>query len=204
MYLNEDELDALAEVINIGSGRAASSLSEITGSRIMLTIPQIQVCDSLNFRDLANSLDLEFGTTVQQGFSGKVSGRALLAFPKDNAVDLARLVGEIETSTTEMDEELCGVLEEIGNIVLNSILGTIANMIDCGLSYTLPQLCTKNSFTKLVLENRDHIINSDSVILVADTSITVADRDISGSLLLLFETGDIKTLLSSLINAPIV
>jgi len=198
MRLNEYELDALAEVINIGSGLAANSLSEITGSRIVLAVPQVYVCDSSEISKMAKNLDWNFGTTIRQDFEGRVSGRALLAFSEDNAFELARAIGDIPTSDAEMDDELCGILEELGNIVLNSLLGAIANITHCSLAYTLPQLCTKNTYTKIIRRFTDASQSSESIVLVADTSITVASRDISGSLLLLFETGDVEVLISSL------
>lgn len=199
MKLNEIELDALTEIINIGAGRAAKSLSEITGSRIELSVPNIEVCGTSNFSEIVEKLDLEFSTAVQQGFQSDVSGRAFLVFPERNAFELARIVGGIDATNVEMDDELCGVLEEIGNIVLNAVLGSMANILNCELTYTLPELCTKNTIAKIIMGCAD---DAQSVVLIADTSFTVASNAISGSLLLLFETGDIKSLLTSLTATP--
>ncbi len=198
MKLSDIELDALTEIINIGTGRAANSLSEITGSRIELSVPRIQVCGTSAFDEIAKTLDLEFATTVQQRFDGDMSGRALLAFPCGNALELARIVGDIQTTDAEMDEELCGVLEEIGNILLNAILGSIANLLDCDFSYTLPQLCQNTTVAKMIRGSSSEAQSSNLVVLVANTSISIASRDISASFLLLFETGNIESLLSAL------
>ncbi|MEO2049995.1 MAG: chemotaxis protein CheC [Pirellulales bacterium] len=202
MGLNENELDALVEIINIGSGRAAHSLSEMTGSRIVLSVPNIRVCSLSNFHDVAKNLRQEFSTTVQQTFQGNVSGRALLAFADTKAFELARIVGGISATDSELDEELQGILEEIGNIVLNAILRSLANLVDCPLSCSLPQLSTNNSFSKIILGKDEQAHPSNSMVLIADTSIQVADRDISGSLLLLFETGDLEVMLSALMETP--
>jgi len=200
MKLNEIQLDALTEIINIGTGRAANALSEITGSRIDLSMPSLHVCGSSDFGEVAKTLGLEISTAIKQGFGGEVSGQALLAFPKHNAYELACAVGEIESSDDELDEELYGVLEEIGNIVLNSILGSVANLLECNLSYTLPQICADKTFTKVIYDCSDSNLCPESVVLLADTTVTVASRDISGSLLLLFETDDIMVLLSALMD----
>lgn len=202
MTLNDIELDALGELINIGAGRAACSLSEITGSSIQLTVPSVHVSGTPAFAEMAATLDMDYGTTVQQGFEGHVSGTALLAFPRNNAFDLARIVGGIETTDAEMDEELCGILEEIGNIFLNSVLGTIANMLDCQLTYTLPELTKDAMFDRFLHDGNGNAQSSDPVALIADTSFTISSRDISGSLILVFATGDIARLLSKLL--PVV
>ena len=41
--LSTQALDALREVANIGAGHAATALSEITGQRIMISVPRINV-----------------------------------------------------------------------------------------------------------------------------------------------------------------
>ncbi|MBT4863849.1 MAG: chemotaxis protein CheC [Planctomycetaceae bacterium] len=204
MTLDEIQLDALTEVINIGVGRAANSLSEITGSRIDLAVPNMYLCGTSDFSEIAKTLNLDVGTTIQQGFEGELSGRALLGFPRNNAFELACLVGDIQPGERELDEELCGVLEEIGNIVLNAVLGSIANMFDCEMSYTLPTFCTKRTFNTIICRCDDDVQSSDSIVLVANTSLRVASRDISGSLIVLFETGDIEVLLSALTDGMTV
>jgi len=198
MELTENELDALAEIINIGSGRAAYSLSELTDSRIELSVPHLYCYDKSNFSEMATKFNLEFGTTVQQGFEGKMLGHALLAFPKANAFELARIVGGIPVGDAEMDQELYGVLEEIGNIVLNAILGSLANLVDCSLTYSLPALCENDAILKTIFSKMTQSGESANVVLVADTSLIVASHDISGSLILLFETGDIEIILAAL------
>jgi chemotaxis protein CheC len=204
MMLNENQLDALTEVINIGVGRAASSLSEITGSPIELIVPQIHVCGTHEFSDIAETLDIELATTVQQNFQGDLSGRALLAFSKENAFELACVVGDIQPADSEMDEELFGILEEIGNIVLNAILGSIANILDCQFSYSLPSLSTQNTFTTIALKSAGDDQKKESLALIANTSFTVASQNLSGSLLVLFETGDIEFMLSALTEEAMV
>lgn len=198
MTFNDIELDAIAEIINIGVGRAANSLSQITGSRIELTVPSIFVCGTAAFSRRLETIESNLDTAVLQQFQGQVSGRALLAFPEANAFELARLVGDIETNDDEMDEELYGVLEEIGNIVLNAVLGSMGNLLNCSLNYTIPEICTKQTFTQIVNEADLHAQVPETVVLVTDTSFEVASRNIAGSLLLLFETGDFETLLAAL------
>ena len=44
MNLTAVQEDALTEVINIGFGRAAASLSKLTGQRVQLEVPNIAMC----------------------------------------------------------------------------------------------------------------------------------------------------------------
>ncbi|MGB9664108.1 MAG: PAS domain S-box protein [Ignavibacteria bacterium] len=46
MLLTEKQKDAIAEVINISFSRAAKSLNELTGSRVLISVPRIEPCQS--------------------------------------------------------------------------------------------------------------------------------------------------------------
>ncbi|MCH7688339.1 MAG: chemotaxis protein CheX, partial [Planctomycetes bacterium] len=186
MTFHDDELDALAEIINIGAGRAAASLSEMTGSRIELSIPGLYTCESSGFSEIAGKLDSTLDTTLQQGFAGDVSGQAILAFPEKDAAELERIVGGIMTEDAEMDMDVECVLEEIGNIVLNAVLGSISNILEGSLTYTLPKLCTKTAVTKAIFMCKNDAEIRDSLVLIADTNFDIASRNVSGSLILVF------------------
>ena len=43
MELTTAQHDALVELLNIGFGRAAASLSQLTGHRVLLEVPQVSV-----------------------------------------------------------------------------------------------------------------------------------------------------------------
>ena len=43
MQLNEVQHDALVELLNIGFGRAGASLSQLTGHRVLLEVPQVAI-----------------------------------------------------------------------------------------------------------------------------------------------------------------
>ena len=45
MILTDEQQDILTELVNIGVGRAAASLSELVGKRIDLNVPKLVICD---------------------------------------------------------------------------------------------------------------------------------------------------------------
>ena len=45
MQLTAVQQDALVELLNIGFGRAGASLSQLTGHRVILDVPQVTVHD---------------------------------------------------------------------------------------------------------------------------------------------------------------
>jgi len=197
MTLSDDQLDALAEVINIGAGRAAAALSDITGSRIELTVPHIRAYRVDAFHEQAKALGGDLDTLITQSFEGGISGRALLAFPRQSAVHLAHVVGDVQGDLDELDFDAQGVLEEVGNILLNAVLGSIANLLQCGLTYELPELRSETPAAELLGGPSSQDVRT---IVVADTHFGVASRNIASSLILVFEIGSLDTLLGELVT----
>jgi len=157
LALTDIQSDALTEVVNIGVGRAASALSELMEERIELKIPHLEIVTldqlSKNMDESSEPLD----TSVAQDFSGGVSGRALLCFPKQSGIKLGQVLAGYEEETDELDMDLIGILEEVGNIVLNGVLGTIGNLIgsvvENQFEYSVPVLHADSRVTDLVADH---------------------------------------------------
>lgn len=197
MKLNSDQSDVLAEVVNIGVGRAAASLSELIGMRIEIVVPTVKV---LNPRQAAEMLGEGDSTSISQEFSGIVSGRAALVFPQGSGIALAKLLTDRTEAVAEFDIELSGVLTEVGNIVLNCIMGTLANMLDTRLDYTVPQFSTVSIIREFLLKSDTASGEATGDVLIADAQFQVSQRDISGSLITVFELGSIEHMLEILLR----
>jgi len=192
--LNADALDALTELMNIGVGRAAASLSDLLGERIELSVPRVRLCrdgltDSFACTDSAT-------TVVMQSFQGRMTGRAALAFPQTSALTLGCLLSGDECVSTEVDAELNGILLEVGNIVLNGVLGSLSNLIGDGLEYSLPTLFDDHPALCRVLAVQE----STPELLVGDVEFHVQHREIRGTIALVFEPGCVRRLLVELLE----
>ena len=136
--LSELQHDALVEIFNIGVGHAARSMSEIVNEEVTMSVPSISF---LNRTDAAAMLGNKKGERVcgiSQHYEGAFSTEAILMFPEDKSLDIVRLmVGESVPlkELTEMEQE---AMSEIGNIILNSCIGTLANIFSQELSGSLP------------------------------------------------------------------
>src|SRR3954469_5340197 len=64
-------LDALREVANIGAGHAATALSTLTGTRIMISVPMVNIVPPGDFvPEIAPDVEV---VAVQMGMSGSIS-----------------------------------------------------------------------------------------------------------------------------------
>ncbi|MCA9239643.1 MAG: chemotaxis protein CheC [Planctomycetales bacterium] len=200
MRLTSDQRDAVTEVINVGVGRAAASLSEMLGRRIELRVPSVSLCDSRRLRSRVEQEDAGVDLSVLQDFSGELSGRALLAFPKRSGIELGKALGELDGVAEELSFDLVGVLEEVGNIVLNGVLGTVGNMTHTRLNYSVPRLAQGAELAQVLAPQATDSGSEDQLVVLADTLFTVADGSIDGSLILLFDIESLRAILDNLMQ----
>lgn len=180
--LSDDLLDALREVINIGVGKAAGTLNELLGHHIVLEVPQVVV---LRPEQIVNHLTQRPGESVSLvvlQFSGQFSGLSTLMFTSDSASKLVDLLVREETPLDELDAIKTGTLTEVGNILLNAVMGSIANLLGSRLNYTIPSY--QEGPLAVLLQP---IIRQESAALEITTRFTVQSRQITGEFLLLFE-----------------
>lgn len=133
------ERDAVEEILNVAIGQAAASLSRLVRDQIALSVPFVEF---LTPAVAAERLD---GTTigtesvaVRQHFSSSFSGDILLIFPERRSLDLVRsMLGDSVPmdSLTELEQE---ALLEVGNIILNACLGSLANQLGLVIESSLP------------------------------------------------------------------
>ncbi len=194
MRLNPDQEDALREVVNIGIGRAASTLSDLIGTRIELAVPRVSL---LRLDDVTRSLANAAGNldvAIVQDFQGPVSGRAALVLPHSSGLRLAQLLGEVAQPVDELDLELTGILTEVGNIMLNSVLGVLANILEISFAYSVPQFY--GNWPAALLQA--HTLPIDDALLAADADFWVRDDSIRGSILVATEPEALRSLIEAL------
>ncbi len=138
-HLSELEHDALVEIFNMGVGRAAAAMSRIVNEEVSMSFP------SILFQSRAEAvLTLCQGRpsrvcAIAQHYHGVFNTEAILMFPEEKSMEIVTLmVGHAlpDAELTELEQEaMC----EIGNIVLNSCMGTLADMTGQELHGSLPE-----------------------------------------------------------------
>ena len=95
--------DALVELLNIGFGRAAASLSKLTGHRVQLEVPQVTMCPIDELSDHLRPMIQGDVASVHQIFSGSVVGDALLILDEQSAAILKELLTNEPALPLEID-----------------------------------------------------------------------------------------------------
>lgn len=181
--LSEFERDALTELVNIGVGRAATSLRKMVGKHILLSVPAVEVVTLAAASRLLVERETDRLVAIRQAFSGFFSGRALLIFPQSNSLDLVRAVVSGDLSVAELVELERDALAETGNIILNGCLGSMANMLHEPLVMSLPEVLYGDG-NYLFHFDRDA---SDGMVLFLYINFVIEERNIRGYIAMMMD-----------------
>lgn len=196
MNVTAEQLDALRELINIGVGRAASLLNEMVDSHIRLEIPLVKILTvSDAYQELAERFYNDSLATVRLAFTGSFYGTAGLIFPTESASTLVAVLTGEELDSPDLDAVKIGTLSEIGNIVINGVMGSISNVLKQHMDYTLP-VYLEDTIENLLLSANA----SDSTILLAQARFSIEQLELIGDIILIFEVGTFDALINT-INA---
>jgi chemotaxis protein CheC len=189
--LSDIERDALAEIANIGVSRAASSLRQMVGEQVLLSVPAVDIVSRQAASELVQGGGSPKLVAVQQSFDGPFSGRALLIFPQSSSLELVRsIVGEQHSLEDVIDLEQ-EALAETGNIILNACLATIANVLHRTMRMSLPTVIRGDGAT--LFDIRAGSV-SDDLVLFLYIDFTIRNRNVHGFIALLMDLPSITAL----------
>jgi len=140
VVLNELELDALTELVNLGISHSATSLAEMVREEVTLSVPMVSLVSREEAIRTLGERESKSLVAVHQIFEGDIVGRALLIFPEAKSLELVRAVIGGDLSIEEIIELEQEALAETGNIILNGCLATIANELKRSLNISLPEI----------------------------------------------------------------
>ena len=195
MELTELQRDALTELINIGFGRAAASLSRITGHRVVLEVPQVAIHPISEVNAALSGVVRGDIATVHQVFSGPVAGDALLVLDTAGAALIKQLLTDEMPLPLAMDASGQEVVTEVGNILLNACLGMFGNLLKVQVSFSVP---------RLTLETLGIVLDSITVerqelryALVVHAAFRLRDNSLSGYLVIMLGVSSLDRLLNA-------
>ena len=134
------QMDALREISNIGAGHAATALSELTGQKVIINIPVINVYTLRDiFARAAGPEEKVVG--IQIGLSGKISGKTLLLFTESEARAFAAcLMGRGQGEPAPLDAAGESALREANNILTCAYMNALGDMMGFVVIPTTPVL----------------------------------------------------------------
>jgi len=189
-----DKIDALKEIINIGVGKGADVLNAMLGAHVNLQVPCLKILSPDEFEQEIQKSSKECLSCINLPFEGNFSGVTELVFTLENASRLIAALTKDQPNVTDMDSIRSGTFSEVGNIVLNAVMGTISNLFGLRFVYSVPSY-SEGDFNSLL---PIHATMPDAMVLLAHTSFRVDNFEIEGNIILFFEIGSFDKLLEAI------
>lgn len=168
--LSAERVDALKEVANIGAGHAATALSLMTGARIMIDVPTVNVAplDEL-IPGIADS-DSQIVSVLME-MRGSLRGHTLLALPLATGCRLADLMLRRERrSGGPLDVLEESALKEAGNILGGAYMTALSEFLGMSLLPSPPRLMVGT--TRTVMDEHKRQAASAAAACCVETEFT--------------------------------
>lgn len=193
MELTSIQQDALIELLNIGFGRAGASLSELTGHRVVLDVPEVSIHPISALKPALSRVATEDVASVHQIFAGPVAGDALLILNHSAAGMLKQLLTDEPPLPLPVDASAREVLTEVGNILLNACLGTFGNLLKVQVSFSVPQLSldTLQGVIESLMINREGLRYA----LLVHAGFRLRDAEVRGMLVIVLSVASLDKLI---------
>lgn len=197
MKFSELELDALAETFNLSLGEAAAMFSEMVREDIIISVPTVEI---LSRALLLEQLHLQGSNrlcAIKQQFesTSDFKTNTLLLFPEQGTLELVRRMLGDSTPIEHITELEQDTLAEIGNIIMNGCMGSLANLFNNRMTGTLPDVSVSN--TSDVLDNYE----MNDMFLVARIGMSLSSKNISGLVLFIMDVNSIQTFMGEVRKA---
>lgn len=188
------QMDALREFLNIGVGKAASSLNSMVNHGVTLEVPFIRILTPLQFKHETADLGSQTLASVRIGFYGPFSGTAALVMSRESGSKLADVLTDRAADAAESGSVMQETLREVGNIVVNGVLGSLGNILDQQISYSLPKYSEMNIKNLFFSEK----VGNNTVFLLVRTRFKIRRIEVEGNIILLFTVAAFDALLAAI------
>jgi chemotaxis protein CheC len=187
--LTDLERDALREVSNIAMARAATSLRQMVEHEVLLSVPTVDIVSQEAAAQIVGNPDNASLVAVRQDFSGVFSGKALLIFPEANSLELVRAIVGRHLPLEDIVDLEDEALAETGNIILNSWVGTVSNLLGRSLKMSLPMVIRGDS--RYMFKS---VTDQENLVLFLRIRFEVSKKEIVGYVALMMDVPAIKQL----------
>jgi len=137
--LTDLERDALREVANIGAGHAATALSQMTGRKIMISVPEVSIRPLEEVAGLVGPPETVIAGVLMH-VMGDLTGRTLVVLGEDSARALCVLLLRRPSPGPGFDAMQQSTIKETGNILCSAYMNALSDFLGMMLLPSVPAL----------------------------------------------------------------
>jgi chemotaxis protein CheC len=191
--LNEFYRDAFQELGNIGSGNAATALSQLVGRTINMSVPEVMIIPIERVPEIVGDME-ETVAGIYLEVYGDVPSKILVTFPYKDLLSLTDLMLNQPVGTgSTLDELKLSALKELGTILSGAYLNAMSKFLDLRMIPSVPALAI-DSFTAVLDTILAELSQENRYALMLRTEIIETETKISGSFFLIPEENALETM----------
>ncbi len=197
--LHELEQDALTEIFNIGVGIAADALYQMVGEQVPLSVPVVELTSQRGAKRHYLDREKRLLCAIRQTYTGEFTTDAVLMFPQESSDALVRMMVGGDFPSEQLAEMATDALSELGNIVLNAVISTLASTLNLSLEGSLPDVSVISSesiFTQRA--GSGGVIDENAPVLALMIDFELSTQRASGYLAFLMDTPSSERLIGQL------
>lgn len=193
MKFDDVRLDSLREIINVGGGHAATSLAVLTGKRIEMAIPDVKLLDYQKlFTDLIGADQVV--DAVYNQIEGDLTGVFLFVVSHETSDLLAQFMTGSRDVSLELQQS---ALNELGNIIANSFLRAVGDLVGLNVQANVPTLM-HDVFGALITSTYMELEQYDEQILVIRNEFKYAQQNLDASLFFIPASGNLEKMFDAI------
>lgn len=190
-------LDCLREIGNIGSGSAASSLSQMLNRKIQMRVPNVRVLDYEHVIDEMGGPEKVI-TGLLVTLCGDIKGMIMFLLEESFAeVALNTFLAKEKINLIALDDIEKSVIQEMGNIMAGSYLQAIGQLTGLTIDMSVPSMTVDMLGAIMSVPIIEFSEVGDKVLFIDDGFI-IDGNDIKSNIILIPEMESLETLMKKL------
>lgn len=180
---NINKKNKLQDIVNTAIGTAVARMSEMIECEIKFAPPLYLALSPFILQDtLLKMLGEELMTVVNLDFTGNLSGSTQMLFSRHAADTIVLSLTQDDLSDDELTQMKADIMSEVGNIALNSILGTFSNKLKYKLGYIVPTY-SEASVEEIISLMK---LSFKSTVIAFISHFTILQLEVEGDFILCF------------------
>ena len=195
--LNNDQMDVLKEIGNIGAGNAVTALAKMINKKVDMAVPKARI---LGFDKVSQILGGEeiLVVGILLNITGDLTGNIMFILDINAARQLVNILLDDNALTSlEFDDFELSALKEIGNILTASYLNALAGLTNLKILPSVPQLAIDMAGAILSVPAIEFGKIGDSVLYI-ETEFSEGVTKVFGDFLLIPDVDSYEILLKAL------
>lgn len=193
--LSELQLDAFREIGNIGAGNAATALSQMTGKRIDITVPQVDVLPIQDIIGKLGAADDLVAAVVLRVF-GDAPGNMFFLLTHESSINLLKMLTgqDFDGQFTEFQ---LSALRETGNILTGAYISSIAKLTNMNFVSSVPAVSIDmlaSLITTIFIETGQ----VEEYMISLETKLFESNRAINGFFFYIPEPGSLEKIMKTI------